>query len=144
MKVTAAFLSDAAFVANGKLYVHGGGWDGIFTPGFPMTQPSMALAYIFRVEYSEAPASIPFLIELLDEEEQPRPEVRYEGTVNVGHPPGSTPGSPIFVPQSLTINLMQLQKPEVLHFKISSNGEELASVPFRVALLRSMPRSAGA
>jgi hypothetical protein len=133
MQITTAFLADAAIVANGKLYVQGGGWDTIFCPTFPSTHPSMAIALIFRVEYSEAPANIPLLIELLDEDERARPEFRAEGIMGVGHPPGLKHGSPILVPQAITINMLALPRPEFLHFKVSADSNEVATIPFRVA-----------
>ena len=133
MRVTAALLADAAAVERGKLYIHGGGWDTIHAISVPTTHPTMSVAILFRFEYSEALNDIPILIELLDEDENPLGP-RVEGTVNVGHPPRSKPGAPIFVPQAITITMLQLPKSGGYQFRITSADRELATVPFMVAL----------
>jgi uncharacterized protein DUF6941 len=132
MEATAAFLADAAQVLNGKLYVHGGGWDTIFAGSMPIAHPTMALVLIFRVEYSEALKDIPIQIQLLDEDENPA-GIHVHQKLNVGHPAGSKPGSPLFVPQALTFNMLTLQKLGDYRFRIAAGEDELASVPFRVA-----------
>lgn len=93
----------------------------------------MAVAILFRFEYLEALRDIPLLIELLDEDENALGP-RVEGTFNVGHPPRSKPGAPIFVPQAITIPMLQLPKSGGYRFSIRSGDRELASVPFQVAL----------
>ena len=134
MQITTALLADAAQVANGKLFIHGGGWDVIHAVGFPTTQPTMALALVFRVEYSEALVDIPIRIELLDEDEREAgPSV--DAKLNVGHPAGMKAGAPMFVPQALTLNMTPFAKPGEYRFKISSAQQELASVPFRLTTL---------
>ena len=134
MKITAAFLADAAAVLNGKLYVHGGGWDRISAAAFPTTHPSMALALVFMVDYGEALIDHPIRIELLDEDEHDV-GLRGEGALNVGHPAGMKVGTPLFVPQAWTFNFLQFPKPGLYHFRISTREEELASVPFQITSL---------
>jgi hypothetical protein len=131
MKITAAMLADAATVQQGKLYIHGGGWDAISVESLPATQPSMALAWIFRVEYAEALQDIPFIVDLLDEDDTPL-DLRLEAAINVGHPPGSRPGDPTFVPFQWTLNLLPLPQAGGYRFRIRVEERELASIPFRV------------
>lgn len=124
-------LADAATVENGKLYVHGGGWSVIHSRDFPVTHPSMSLALVFRVEYTEALEDHPVTIELLDEDDREMgPVVR--GTINVGHPPRMKPGTPAFVPQAIRLNLITFEQEGGYRFRISVDGEEIASMPFRV------------
>ncbi|MGI8610586.1 MAG: DUF6941 family protein [Candidatus Dormibacteria bacterium] len=134
MQVTTALLADAAAVLNGKLYLHGGGWDSIYAAAFPTTQPAMALAFVFRVEYSEALVDIPFVIALVDEDENDAGP-RFEGKLNVGHPPGMKAGTPLHIPQAMTLNMLQFSKPGQYRFTIRSGDKELASVPFRLGTL---------
>ncbi len=135
MDVTAAMLADAAIVQQGKLYIHGGGWDSISVEALPATQPSMALAWIFRVEYAEALQEIPFAVELLDEDNAPL-DLRLEASINVGHPPGSRRGDPAFVPFQVTLPLLTLPRFGGYRFSIHTEERELASVPFKVVQRR--------
>jgi hypothetical protein len=131
MDLTAALLADAAAVHGGKLYIHGGGWDSISVESVPATHPSMALTLILRIEYTEALQDIPFLVEFLDEDDAPLGP-RLEATINVGHPPGSRPGAPTFMPFQWTLTMLSLPRPGGYRFRICTGETELGSVPFRV------------
>lgn len=128
-------LADAAQVENGKLYVHGGGWDSISVASLPATHPSMALVLVFRVEYTEALQDIPIMVELLDADDNPM-GIRLEGVMNVGHPARGTRGMPIFVPQAFSFHLIQFERADSYRFRVTSGERELASVPFRVIRTR--------
>lgn len=146
MEVTTAMLADAAAVESGKLYVHGGAWSVLNAAEFPVTHPSMALALVFRVEYTEALEDHPVVIELLDEDDQPLGP-RIEGLINVGHPPRTRPGTPTFVPQAIRMNLLRFEREGGYRFRVSVDDAEVASVPFRVlakpAGRRRQPRGSG-
>lgn len=129
-------LADAATVADGKLYIHGGGWGVITGDTLPLTQPSMSLVWTLRVEYDEAMQDIPLTIDLLTEEDQAA-GVHVEGIVNVGHPPGSRRGSPSSVHQALTFAALPFQEAGGYRFRISSGEQELASVPFTILIQNS-------
>jgi hypothetical protein len=128
---TKALIADAAAVQGGKLYIHGGGWDRIFAASLPWVHPTLALAFVLRVEYLEALTDYPIVIELLDDDEQAvLPAI--EGTVRVGHPPMLAPGSPLFVPQAITLNALQFAKHGPFRFRIKA-GDSVAEVPFYVS-----------
>jgi hypothetical protein len=131
MEVTSSMLADAAAVAGGKLYVHGGGWDSISVESLPAVHPSMAVVWVFQVEYAEALQDIPFSVELVDEDNASL-DVRLEAVINVGHPPGSRPGAPTFMPLQWTLPLLNLPRAGGYRFRICVGENELASVPFRV------------
>lgn len=131
MNLTSGMLADAADVQGGKLYIHGGGWDSISVESVPATHPSMALTLIIRIEYAEALKDIPFLVELLDEDDAPLGP-RLEATINVGHPPGSRPGAPTFLPFQWTLTMLSLPRSGGYRFRIRTGETELGSVPFRV------------
>jgi len=135
VELTRTLIADAAVVQGGKLYVHGGGWDTIQASSLPVTHPSLALAFVMRVEYLEALTDIPFLIELVDDDERTM-GVKLEGTVRVGHPAMSQAGSPVFVPQAVTFNMLQFTRFGAYRFRISSSGVSLAEAPFRVIQVR--------
>lgn len=136
MKITTALLADAARVEQGKLYIHGGGWDTIFTAATPVMQPSIALVLMFQIEYSEAMKPIPVEIELRDADENSVPEGPPPLTLQLlaGHSPVSAPGEPSFSPLAWTINMLRLPGYGSFRFRVSSSQSELASVPLRVAL----------
>lgn len=138
MNLIAALIADAAVVERGKLYIHGGGWDTIWAASLPTTHPALALALLFRVEYSEALKDIPIAIDLVDEDNQPA-GVSIQGNINVGHAAGTKPGAPIFVPQAITLNMLQLPKEGSYSFRVTSKDAELGSVVFRVVRLSPAP-----
>jgi hypothetical protein len=131
MELTTAMLADAAIVQAGKLYIHGGGWDSISVESLPATHPTLALALILRIEYAEALQDIPLLIELVDEDDA-HLGPRLEAVINVGHPPGSRPGAPTFMPIQWTLNIVNLPRAGGYEFRISSGENRLGFVPFRV------------
>jgi hypothetical protein len=138
MNLVSALIADAAVVERGKLYIHGAGWDTIWAASIPTTHPTVALALLFRIEYSEALQDIPITIDLVDEDEHPI-GIKIEGKLNVGHAAGTKPGAPIFVPQAITLNMLQLPKEGGYSFRIMSGTEPLGSVFFRVLPAASMP-----
>jgi hypothetical protein len=131
MEVTTAMLADAARVESGKLYIHGGAWDTIDVGAVPAVHPTMALALVFRIEYDQALADIPFLIELVDEDDRSLGP-RIEGVMNAGHPPRTRRGTPSFQPLAMTFNMVSFDHEGGYRFKVVSQDRELASVPFRV------------
>lgn len=139
MHLIAAMIADAAVVERGKLYIHGGGWDTIWAASIPAVHPTMALALIFRIEYSEALTDLPVAIELVDEDGIGIGVPTVAGKINVGHAPGTKPGWPVFMPQALTYPTLTLPKIGGYSFRITSGTEDLGSVVFRVAPLSDIP-----
>lgn len=105
-------LADAAQAAEGKLNVLGGGWS-ITGPG-PV--PS-AIAMLIEVPWDRANMRYPWQIELVDGDGDPvlitgpmgDQPVKVDGELEVGRPPGVTPGTPLALP--LAINLGPLPLP---------------------------------
>jgi hypothetical protein len=131
MEVTTAMLADAARVESGKLFIHGGGWDTIKVGTIPATHPTMTLVLIFRIEYDEALADIPLVIDLLDEDDKPLGP-RIEGVINTGHAPRTKRGAPTFQPLAMTFNMVPFPHEGGYRFRVASGDNELASVPFWV------------
>lgn len=138
MELVAAMIADAAVVERGKFYIHGGGWDTIYAATIPAVHPTMAVALLLRVEYSEALTDIPIAVELVNEDGNPV-GVKIEGKMNVGHPAGTKPGAPVFVPQAITVNGLQLPKEGSYSFRVTSGPRHLGSVVFRLVPAASMP-----
>lgn len=139
MQLVSAMIADAAVVERGKLYIHGGGWDTIWAASIPATHATLALALLFRIEYSEALTDIPVSIELVDEDGKGIGVPQIAGKVNVGHAPGTKPGWPVFLPQALTLPMLVLPKIGGYSFRVTSGAKELGAVVFRVAPLSDIP-----
>jgi len=134
MKVT-MLLADAAQAAEGKLNVLGGGWS-ITGPG-PV--PS-AIAMLIEVPWDRANMRYPWQIELVDGDGDPvlitgpmgDQPVKVDGELEVGRPPGVTPGTPLALP--LAINLGPLPLPPGGRFEwrltIGEESHEHWRLPF--------------
>jgi hypothetical protein len=100
MRVT-MLLADHAQVADGKLFVSGGGWS-LCGPG-PV---ACAVALLFHIPWQNTSEPVTFTLRLLDEDgapvSQPGPdggqEVQAGGQFESGRPAGMAPGTEINVP----------------------------------------------
>jgi hypothetical protein len=128
MRVTTAMLADAATVESGKLYVFGGGWDSILARDFPMRHPVMALALVFQIDIDEAEGLFPFLIELVDEQDQRITSAEGQGVVDA--PLGERTTFPL--PTAISFVGVVFNRPGEYRFQISSGDDELATLPFSV------------
>jgi hypothetical protein len=131
MEVGAALLADAARVESGKLYIHGGGWDTIYSGVFPFNYPTLALAVCLLVEWGEAPAQIPVSVDLIDEDET----VLQEGppaSLPVIHAPISIHGSQISVTWTVTLQGMRFDRPGNYRFRIKVNDKVRRELRFQV------------
>lgn len=139
-------LVDAVDEANGKLYVHGGGWSIWWTESVPVLLPRLGIAAVVSVPYTSTNEAHPFTVHLLDEDggsialgETPDgPVHRIQGEFNVGRPPELPAGDEQPVP--IAVNLGGIVIPDFgrYAFVIEIDGIEEARLPFRVAV---RPRS---
>jgi hypothetical protein len=141
MKVTSVMLADAAALADGKLYVHGGGWDVIWTPAVPTTHPTLSVVFVIEFEWSETHVDRALRVTLHDEDDKPL-NVAAAGTLNVGHPPGATHGAPILQPIVLPFAMITFERVGRYYFRIALDETELARVRFGVRTLPAVPNLA--
>jgi hypothetical protein len=137
-----ALLVDAVDEANGKLYVHGGGWSVWWAETVPAVLPRLGIAAVVAVPYTATNEAHPFSVHLLDEdgtlmalgETADGPVHRIQGEFNVGRPPELPPGDEQPVP--IAVNLGGIVLPAVgrYSFVIEVDGVEEARLPFRVLL----------
>ena len=127
-----AMLSDFAQVAEGKLYVLGGGWS-LCGPG-PFQH---ALAIKIEVPWNEANRPHQFEAVLRDEDMRPvsvgRPTspVRFEGTFEVGRPVGLPAGTPLDVALAVNFGPVELPPGSSYFWAIIIDGAEVGRVRFR-------------
>jgi len=127
-------LCDFAQAVGGKLYILGGGWSKAISWGQPV---NMTLAVKLDIPWHLANTKLPFEIALLTEDgtavtnpaiEQP---VRGDGQMEVGRPPGLTPGTALDA--TMAIPMFGLQLPHGTYrweFKVS--GHLVQTVVFEV------------
>lgn len=125
MKAT-LLLCDHAQVAEGKLFISGGGWS-VTGPG-PI---SSAIAVLILVPWDRANSKVSFVIRLLQEDGQPVQQpgpvgpvaVEIGGEFEVGRPPGVKPGTPLDVPLAINIPPLVLPPDQRFSWELSIDGE---------------------
>jgi hypothetical protein len=135
VRVTTSLLADAATVAEGKLYIHGAGWDTINSPAVPATYPSIALVLALEFDPSETdPKDIE--ITLVDEDGVPL-GAKITGRMGVQDASKAVPGMPIRFPIAATFPVVTFPRAGKYRFVLAVNGVEVHSVEFLVnAILR--------
>ena len=119
-------LADHAQVADGKLFISGGGW----TTCGPGPTPA-SIAMIFHVPWQRTNEKISFGLRLVDEDgqqvAQPGPggmqPVQAAGQIEAGRPPGTTPGTEISVPITFNV-ILRLPPGGRYTWLLQVNGEE--------------------
>ena len=127
-----ALLCDFAQVAEGKLYLLGGGWS-LCGPG-PFQH---GLAIKVEVPWNEA--NRPHVLEgvLKDADErpvkvgEPPNELRFRAEFEVGRPPGLPAGTALDVPLAVNFGPLELPPGAAYFWSISIDGRELQRVRFR-------------
>jgi hypothetical protein len=128
MQVTSALLADAATMAEGKLYVHGGGWNSIISPQIPTVHPSLALVLAFKAEWHEANENLAVAIELVNEDGQPA-GVRVDMTMRVAPSPIAKKGADLYQSTAHTFIGLRFEKYGAYRFQVTHNEQMLATVP---------------
>jgi hypothetical protein len=139
MEILAAMLADAADAFNGKLYIHGGGWDSLIVRQFPIAHPSMALAVLLCADASEAPGMGEFRVQLVDEDGNDL-GVGAAAALGIGQGPLHKPGQRSLLPIAIPFSGIRFEKPGAYEFRLLWNGEPLTpSVAFSVFTPPSIP-----
>lgn len=129
-------LADAATAAEGKLYIHGAGWDTIFAASFPYQLPQISVAIRVRVPWNETNQAHKIELDVLDQDGVSIvPEDRLlKGDLSAGRP--------LQLPQgedqtfSFVINLagLQFDKPGNYIVVFRLDEQEVARSPFRIVV----------
>lgn len=120
-------LADHAVVAEGKLYINGGGWS--VRPAGPTP---MFIAMKFDVPWDRAARPIELLLRLIDEDghvvahptpvgEQP---TQIGARLEVSRPPGLTPGASIDAALAIGVPAFALPAGRRFSWRISVDGQE--------------------
>jgi len=82
-------LADAATAADGKLYIHGAGWNRINVASFPVSYP-FAIALQFRIPWTETNMPCGIELDIVDDDELsifPDETKKIKGEITAGRPP---------------------------------------------------------
>jgi hypothetical protein len=128
---TEIILCDAAQVADGKLYIIGGGWNIS-----EVKNPAMAIAVMVTIPWSMANRRFKWSLELLDEDANPvrvgdeSKPIIIEGSFEVGRPPGLKPGTTFNVPLVMNSIGTPLEEKSSYRWEFKLDGNPEASVAF--------------
>lgn len=114
-------MADAVQVADGKLYILGG---GLRTVG-PNPQP-VAIAMLIDVPWDQANVRHEWKLELLDEDGMPvltkdRPVI-VGGEFEAGRPAGLAPGSPLAVPVAINFSAVPAPPGHAYTWRLAIDG----------------------
>ena len=119
-------LADSAQVADGKLYILGGGWSITGPPA-----PS-AIALLVEVPWDQTNRRLEWRLELVDSDGYPVLTPAGEGGENpilmggdfeVGRPPGTPHGAPIGLPLALNLSPLPLDPNHRYEWRFTIDGE---------------------
>jgi len=130
MNVDFLIVSDFAEIANGKLYLQGGGWDQLIAAQpFPFAR-AVGLAVGFDVPWNETNQRFNVHVEIIHDDSQ-RALASVDGTIEVGRPAGLLPGQPQLFMMAVNA-ILTLEAPGEYVVIISVEGEERKRRAFRV------------
>jgi len=135
MELDYLVLADAAAAAEGKHYIHGGGWDTLFAATYPVVHPKMAIAVRLRVPWNATNHAHRIEVDVVDEDGNsilPNPPGPLRGEINVGRPPTIPVGADQFVP--LVFDVVGLQFPQEGSYAVilRIDGLDMARYPVRL------------
>lgn len=150
MKVI-AFLADSVVVAEGKLYVQGGGWDTIHTGQLPTRHPRVGVAVLIRVPYTETNTQHQFEIRIEDPDGHPivlaeaAPGATPDGKVRrigsqfvIGRPPTLGAGDEQMLPIAANLDGIMFETAGTHRIVVAIDGEDTEMVPFRINLMAQL------
>ena len=143
MRVDYLVLADAAAAAEGKLYIHGAGWETIYAMDFPAMHPTIGVGARLRVAWEETNQPHSLEIDVVKGGENgdsilPEP---LRADINLGRPAHLAPGSDQLLPIALSFVNLQFQEPDSYAVILRIDGKVLESSPFNVAPLQGVPWS---
>ena len=130
LRITSAFLADAAQVRDGLMFVLGGGWDCVTVPELPGTLGGALVIVAEPVVDGSRPTEL--LFEVIDTDGQPRDSARLQVTIEAAD-------RPLRLTRIFYFGGIEVSAAGIWRVTVRSGGVELASVPFRVAVSEDAP-----
>lgn len=134
MKADYMALADAATVADGKLYIHGAGWDNVLATTFPTTLTATA-AILMRIPWAETNEEHILSLDIHDADGHsilPKEPGPFRGALNIGRPANIEAGDDQVFPLSINLNGTAIERVGRHAVVLEIDGHEVARAPFRV------------
>lgn len=129
MEVEWTILGDYAHIAEGKLYLQGGGWERLnVNTGFPVRQ-QIGIAQSILVPWDETNQPIDLEIEIQTADGASL--LKGKNQVKVGRPPDHPPGMPIRAMSASNI-FFEFKEPGSYVLLSTLNGAEAKRTPFYI------------
>jgi len=128
-RVDCFLLADAAQVANGKLFVLGGGWARLTADALPVSR-AYELAVRVVVPWTETNRKLSFDLQMVDEDGKHLLDPVVRAEISVGRPVQLKEGTDQVVPLTLRLPNVRLEKEGRYAFTLSHEGEEVARTAF--------------
>ena len=137
MRADYLVLADAVTVAEGKHYIHGGGWDTLFVASLPAVHPMLGVAVRLRIPWAEASQQLVLEVDVLSGKE--RRSILNDplrGIVHAQRPPHLAPENDVLLHLALNLTNLQFQSsgPYVIVLRI--DGQPLEESQFNVVVLQ--------
>ncbi len=131
MRLTAAFLADAAQVTAGKLYLLGGAFDTVTAHSFPAIHRSLAVVLVAEVGPGDRNRDLEIHIRLFDEDGTEL-GIESKGNLRVGAPSDLPAGASSLVPLVSSFGNIRFPAAGGYVFDISHEDGQLGRIPFRI------------
>jgi hypothetical protein len=133
MQIDYLILADSVAVAEGKHYIHGGGWDTLFALSFPVVHPVLGVAARLRVPSEETGQQFAVEVDVQGVEDGssilPEP---LRGIVNAEQPPHVPPDRDLLLHLALSFTNLQFESPGPYNIILRVDGQPLAESQFNV------------
>jgi hypothetical protein len=134
-------LADAVAVADGKHYIHGGGWDTLFAATFPAHHPTLGVAVRLRIPREETNQQFALKVDVLLDSDESRSIFTepLRGIVNATRPPHIPPDRDLPWHLALSLTNLLFDEPDLYTVVLRIDGQPVAESPFSVVALPKHP-----
>lgn len=140
-----ALLAESVAVADGRLFVHGGGWAHMQVPSLPAQPGRLGIGLLLSVPAERAGEPISLLLRVdgpdgqpvalsLDPDTGALRSAHLEGTLVAEPPPPDSPLECQIVPLAFNVDGVRLEAPGLHVLVVDVDGKPAARVPFAVML----------
>ena len=124
MDIDFVVIADAAVAANGKLYIHGAGWDALYGTSFPLTY-TFAVALRLRVPYHDTNQQHQVTMDIQDQDGQSiLPSGPVGGGMIAGRPPQLEAGADQVICLAITLGGLVFPGPGTYALQTLVDGTE--------------------
>ena len=133
MHVDYLILADSVAVAEGKHYIHGGGWDTLYAPSFPTVHPMLGVAASLRVPADKQGEQLALEVDIQSGEEGSSILTEpIRGIVSAVPPTHAPPDSDLLLHLAFSFASLRFESPGTYSIVLRVDGQPLAELPFKV------------